>query len=994
MLNKVMVLSPTTRAGLVRGFRTCSGRYQAVGKPLEQRSRKEQQENVPVEPDTATKSEDIEGNEGKPLESAVEKVRAGLESARKKAFQELRGDVRIKSLKEISEENDKLMVSRYIRPLRKWSYEIKADSLNHLKRSGLESEQISSVMDGYTAGIMSQALGKPKVTVTASDLFEPLDAGDAVELSSSLNQSVLAVIVSVPFSDNDPRYTVMTRLGELFWLEKSAFKFRIPRVIPKPWLKDIVKKTTDPSADYGSIKTSPKGFARYMVNPLARQIISQPLIDITKAAWDNIQQTSRKLEIIHRLLETNGPRQVSLLTLVNATAAISLKEFENQINEQGVILAYKNLAQSLQLSCGVDFGSGLLKPLLGKEYGSVSISNEYDIALLYSVVLTLRKQTALWSTQNQSRSTFVPLSVTVLPMKYNLRITEVLDALRSPAGERMIHQFKQYIESGNYTPPGKEVKDLMFLLKEYAVGNISDPISETVICQVMKRLFSTRVTKTLVWDTLVKVGYIDSTLVNPQHFTNSLAFPGRDVSPKAELEEEYFQLCEVNERNGADRAHKRIDMSHLRVFCIDSETAHEIDDGVSIEHIGKEKTRLHIHIADPTSYLEDDSTLMKVAFERAFTTYQPETISAMFPKRMSDMAGLGVDGKVTRAMTFSIDVERDSGVVDFSSAQVNATLVSKFPKYTYDDVDRTLSEAFNVENQEHNDLREMSNLSVLLRANRIQEGAVVYPDTLSVQVRVHPQGNVTDGEKLDGATDDEAVSFEGQKSTQSVILVTEFMILANKIAATVLKNNGLPGVFKTMPALPLAGSASEVVKNLNERSKEGCMNLSDLVKSFKFVTPAVYSHCAGPHVMLGVERYAPSTSPLRRFGDVVNHMQFHSLLNGEKMVFNHEQVLSMVLHIEARNDILKKASRGSLTYYSMKALNDRISEDGTVDAQFIVVSPSIGNTANGLLLEYGVFGKMTLVEGRHPPSIGDIIERFRVQELDPVGLNLVLEEID
>jgi exoribonuclease II len=916
---------------------------------------------------------------------AAEAVRAGLQSARKKAFQELRGDVQIKSLPDILKKNDALMNERYLKPLGKWSKEVKIRSSRKLEKD--KGGSSSKKKNMYTAEMMFRALGEPKTSLKVDDLFEPLDLGDAVELSSSLNQSVLAVIVAVPSSFEDPRYSVMTRLGELQFLEKSAFKSRIPRVIPREWLKNIINRVNEPDADYGSIKPTPRGFSRFTVNPLARQIISQPLIDLTNSAWSKIQQTSRKLEIIHRLLETNGPREVSLLTLMKAVNELSLKTFEQSIKDNGVIMAYKQLREEMAAQASADFRSGLNSPILGKEYGMISRTEEYDIALLYSVMLVLRKQTMLWSTQNKSRSAFMPLSVTILPMNYTTRLTSVVQQLKNP-DENVVNQFDRYVKGGKFDDLPDSLREVFFLLKEYAVGNIIDPISETVICQLMKTHSDSTVTRTLVWDFLVKCGYLDPKMVNPQHFTTSLAFPGKNVSMKADLEEEFFQFCDVDERAGEDRAKSRVDLTGLNVYCIDSATAHEIDDGVSVEHLNDVKAKLHIHIADPTSYLQSDSTMMKIAFERAFTTYQPETISAMFPRSMSELAGLGVNGRKTRAMTFSIEVDKRTGVVDFATAQANATLVSKFPKYTYNDVDQALSQ-LDISREEHRELKSMNDISVLLRANRVQEGAVVYPDSLSVQVRIQPQSTT---QHSDTSVDDEAVQFDGQRSTPSVVLVTEFMILANRIAATILRKRGLPGVFKTMPSLALEGSAAHVVPRLNQLSKSQSMELSDMIRSFKFVTPAVYSHSPGSHLMLGVDGYAPSTSPLRRFGDVVNHIQLHADLNGEPHVFSRELVMSMVLHIEARNDILKKAARGALAYYSMKTLQEQIN-NGTLSSRFIVVSQAVNNVVNGLLLEFGVFGKMRLKENRQPPYIGDIIPLFEVVELDPVGQNLVVKEV-
>lgn len=915
-----------------------------------------------------------EAHESETPTPAAERVHAGLESARKRAFQELRGDVKVESLASILQKNETLMAQRYAKPSKRWSGGIKEAAARKLGNRGVSKESSKAVLDKYTGSVMEKALGKPKTTISVENLFTPLNVGDAVELSSSLNQSVLAVIAAVPTHYHDPRYTVMTRLGELLYLEKSAFKFRISGVIPRAWLKDAINKIKEPHADYGSIKTTESGFERFMINPLARQIVSQPLVDLTNDAWSKIQQTSRKLEIIHRVLETTGPREVSLLSLVKAAEVLDLVEFEKSMRSVGAIVAYKHLSESLSKTAGVEFASGLKRPILGKHFGSLDPKAEFDLSLLYSVVLTLRKQTTLWSTQNRSRSAFMPLSITVLPMAYSSRIGSIVEKLKS-TDKNTAKEFRTFMEQGQAGTKTPLIMEVLFLLREYAVGNVTDPISETVVCQLMKQYFDGRVTQTLVWNLLVDVGYIDAKMINPQHLTNSLAMPGKDVSVKADIEEQFFQVCEVDELKH-DRARHRVDMTNLRVFCIDAATAHEIDDGVSIERVD-DKFRVHIHIADPTSYLPVDSTILQIAFERAFTTYQPECISAMFPREMSALAGLGVDGRVTRAMTFSVDVDKD-GEVDFSTVQVNATHVSKFPQYTYTQVDDAL-ENLDRSNAEQAELQLMSELSVKLREKRVESGAVVYPDSLSVQVKV---GQAKD--KTVEEDDDDAVSFDEQHSTKSVVLVTELMILANRVSAQLLKRADLAGVFKTMPPLPLEGSASGVISRLNKISRSGEMGLGDMVSSFKFITPAIYSPHAGEHLMLGVHAYAPSTSPLRRFGDVVNHLQLHSMLNGEERCFGEEQVVAMTMHIEARNDILKKASRGALAYYALLNLAGKFDES----SRFVVASHAMNGSVNGILLDYGLFCKLNITGP--PPKIGSVLSGLEVDTADPVGQILTL----
>ncbi|ONH66352.1 Exoribonuclease II, mitochondrial [Cyberlindnera fabianii] len=926
-------------------------------------------------------------------ESASEKVRKQLSEsqavseevrkARRRSMAELRGPIQTKSLKTILEESHSKYRQRYSRPSQTYAGLMR----NDLVASGNIPKNHATI----PAHKLFERLGKPRDQVTLSDLFTPLDIGDAVELSTQLNKSVLSVIVEVPFRHDDPRYAVMDRLGQLSYVEKSAFKLRIPQVVPKAWLKRAVHRVKEVDAEYGSIKSTNDGFQVFAVNPFVRSVIAKPLLSLTNAAWAELQQTSRKLEILHRILQTMGPRQIPLTVLVKAVKEIDLLEFETMVRKKNSVTeAYRSLSDHLHKTVGDDFASGTKAPALGKEYGATSPNESYDAALMYSVILALRKQTLLWSTGYTSRSTFLPLSITALPMSYTTKITDIVESLKKKP--ELINKFSSFVKKGDFSVIDPQFEPIFYLLREYAVGNVNDAVSETLVCQLMKNFFDVSITRTMVWELLQRAGVVPTEMTNPTHFAMRLALPNKGVSEKADLEERYFELVDVAAERDGDLARFREDMTHLNVYCIDSETAHEIDDGVSIEKVDDNTVRLHIHIADPVSYMEPDSDLAKIAFERAFTTYQPEMISAMFPKSMSELAGLGVDGKLTRALTFSVLVDSNTGVANFAEATVKATHLSRFPKYTYDDVDAVLARIDQAggrpSNTEQAELLSLKKISELLRKARVDEGAVIFPDkNLSVQIRVSPadsSANEVDT-RLDDGSD---LSITSSGSTPSVVLVTELMILANRIAGIRLQEAGVSGVYKAMPTLPLQGSARSLVPRMNALSvqnENSQLSVSDIVKSLKFVTPAIYSAVPASHQMLGVQCYAPSTSPLRRFGDVVNHFQFHSHLNGQGEIFTPEQVQSMILHIEARNDILKKASRAAGSFYALRYLKEQLQKGVQLkDAQFVVMSKPVNGSVSGVLLGYGVFGELKLLEGVKPPLIGQVLEDFAIEDIDYV----------
>lgn len=900
---------------------------------------------------------------------------------RKKIIQELHGQVTIKDYPTILKDSKKRYREFYLNTSEIWARKI----LKDLSKEGITvSEPVRTSL--------KQELKLKSFDITAMSIFEPLDIGDAVELSSSLNQSGLAVVVQVPSSDDDPRYTIMNKLGELSYLEKSAIKFRIPRLIPAKWIRNIVYQVEDKNADHGSIKTTSDGFERYAVNPLARLIIVKPLVEVTNKAWWNLQENTRKLELTHRLLQTDGPREVSLFTLVKAVNLINLDEAKEIFErEPNIEKAYQELSQKLVESSGSEFTYKHGELTLGKEFENLDENELFNVSTFYSVVLALRKQKRLWTSTYWSRSTLVPLSVTVLPLHYAHKIKIIIAAVKDDP--TMSSTFHSFIKRGDFSNIPRLLQPVFYLLKEYAVGNVEDAKLVTLVCQLMKPHTEKEINKSIVYDLLTKTRYIKEDPSNPLHFSTSLCLPDKGVSNKASLEQLFLDSNDVSNERATDLAKSRVDYSDLRVYCIDSETAHEVDDGVSLKKIDEDNYMLYIHVADPASYMTKDSTLTKIAYERASTIYQPELFSPMLPRSMAQLAGLGNDHIKTRALTFSVPYNLKRNQINFSESKIEATYLSRFPKYTYKDVDAVLQQnrlsRSAISNNEHQDLQDLFEVSKQLRNGRVENGAVIFGQSINPQVKVTPAVNM---DNVDSGVTDVEVIFDKQMETDSVILVSELMILGNRIAAHFLSRNNIGGIYKGMEKLTLSENSVTLVENISKRTQQTSKlpTISEIVQAFKFIIPAYYSAQPKKHLMLGVDQYAPSTSPLRRFGDLINHFNIHHFLNNDEQLFTKGEILAISLHMEAKNDILKRASRQSSAFYAIKDLEENLNQEL---GDFIVTTKPLKGTVFGILRKYGVSCRMRLLDHKKPPEIGDLLKNYETLEFDKVGGTVSLKQI-
>lgn len=899
-----------------------------------------------------------------------------------------------KNFEDVVATEEKRFTEKFRNPTSEWITKVKKDL-----GKGMDHD----VSDAPVSTLLKQAYGHPRRSIRPLDIFNSLNIGDAVELSVALNLNVMAIILEVPSSDDDPRYTIMDRKGELHFVEKSAFKLRIPGFIPEGWVKNTVEKTKYDSTLYGSIKTTvDHKFESYVVNPLARRLIMDSALRVTNEAWNKLPEISRKLEILHRIVQDRGPKQISLFSLVKAVDDIDPEAFKGNLKQD------KNFAQGEYLKLSALLNEKLgpeytlhRKSHLGKEIGRLNSTAKYEISQLYAVILALRKQDRLWSTSYSSRTAMMPTSVTVDSLEYANRIDEAVQTLKKNTS--LTREFMSYVENENYSKIPSNFENILNLLKEYSVGNVTDAVSETVICQLMKNMKNiekVNITRTHVYDLLLKMGYISSTSTNPQHFSHSISIPEKGTSIKADQEQDYYDLATVSKDAIPDiSASIRKDFSNMRVYCIDSANAHEIDDGVSIERIDENNVVLHIHIADPSSYLKPEDTISKIAFERAFTAYQPEFASPMLPKSFTDLCGLGVDGRKTRTLTFSVPFNFSTGA-NLGDAKIQPSYCSKFTSITYDEVDEMLKttkgQADDTLNEIQRDLNNLFLVAEKLHKSRVERGAIAFGEALQSQVSVIDKEKEKENTVLIDSSLDEVneVVFSRQKLSNSVTLVSELMILANTAGGVVMKKHQIPGIYKGMRNLKLNGSAATLVGRLNTYIKRtgNFPDLAQIVKAIKFINPAFYFPLPIKHSMLGTQGYLPSTSPLRRFGDLINHWQFHSHLNTGKALFDLDQMVYMSLHIETKNDILKVAQRHSTTFYTMSHIKREIKMGIPTKLSFMVWSRPHDNHVGGMITEYGIFATLNLNLNKRPPKIGEVITDFDIEEMDPVGGMMFIQQ--
>lgn len=369
----------------------------------------------------------------------------------------------------------------------------------------------------------------------------------------------------------------------------------------------------------------------------------------------------------------------------------------------------------------------------------------------------------------------------------------------------------------------------------------------------------------------------------------------------------------------------RSDFGDIPVYCIDSETAHEIDDGISI-HEQYDKYVITIHVANPTSYIKPFSNLSKIAFSKGSTTYLPEGPSMMFPKIISEMVGLGQfkEGSRTFAVQYKLDKELFDEYIknynqdetfkpnkEFSqrvlkqiedSSDIKLYQVKNFPpNYTYTKVNEILNDFENIRNfkdgkvgdQHVDNLFKLHRLSNIIRDIRISIGGGIDINSSNSSVRV--EFTEEEGEKFINNEDEYIIkvpwkdgkspvikinSNESQSSeSKSQSLVSQLMISGNYSSSVYAKKHKIAIIHRGQEIKVDDKVLLLINKMVSEKYSLGQgFNLKEISQILQILNNATFQIDAKSHNSIGLTSYSTITSPLRRFVDMINHWRLEQEL--------------------------------------------------------------------------------------------------------------------
>ena len=279
-------------------------------------------------------------------------------------------------------------------------------------------------------------------------------------------------------------------------------------------------------------------------------------------------------------------------------------------------------------------------------------------------------------------------------------------------------------------------------------------------------------------------------------------------------------------------------LADVAAFSIDDVTTTEIDDAFSVTTQADGMVRIGIHIAAPGLGIRPDDAVDKMARTRMSTVYMPGDKITMLPDEVVAAFTLA-EGKTCPAVSLYATLNpADWSLV---STVTRAEMVPIKSNLRHNDLDELVNEETLASGEgEYPHKAEMALLwqwALQLEAGRMKKRE---------EFGLKPEQN--NRMDFNFYVDDDVVSVVRRKRGAPLDkIVAELMIFANSTWGKLLHDSGVPGIYRSQGAGSGAGWAAKM--------------------QVRMVTHAA------PHQGLGVDQYAWSTSPLRRYTDLVNQWQ-------------------------------------------------------------------------------------------------------------------------
>jgi len=323
----------------------------------------------------------------------------------------------------------------------------------------------------------------------------------------------------------------------------------------------------------------------------------------------------------------------------------------------------------------------------------------------------------------------------------------------------------------------------------------------------------------------------------------------------------------------------------LGLTSIDSPSTRDIDDAFSLSWRSDSGYRLTLALACPVLAWPFGSELDNQVARRGSSLYLPEGSSHMLPEALGTEIYSLHAGRSKPALLMDLLLDSDGRLLQ---TELRQTWTAVETNATYAQVEQDLELG-----RGGAELQHALALADKLRLQRLSNGAVILEQD-EPHIRVQP---------CDG--DVEVQLDKSISHPKAQLVVSEFMILANQIISSWATQRGIPLLHRTQ-SISLSPSCSGVWR--------------DPVDIFRIMQEMSSSRLdlePKRHASLGVEGYAPITSPLRRYIDLLNMHQIVTFLKHGAPARSTEDLEQVLPWLSARQQAATQIQRYRTRYWKL-----------------------------------------------------------------------------
>jgi exoribonuclease-2 len=308
------------------------------------------------------------------------------------------------------------------------------------------------------------------------------------------------------------------------------------------------------------------------------------------------------------------------------------------------------------------------------------------------------------------------------------------------------------------------------------------------------------------------------------------------------------------------------------VFSIDDEETLEIDDALGCEITPDGGLRVAIHIALVADFVQRGGAMDREAAARATTAYLPEITVRMLPDEICCRRASLIAGERRPTLATSVLLDGEGKLMHTAIAPAELRIGRHL---SYREADLILNGNEGGDEEIAAALKRMYRAAIELRERRKRAGAILVQRR---EPKVRVRGDEIEVEIIDS-------------NSPSRMLVAEFMVLNNFIAASYAAERRLPMIYRVQAA---AGEMGAMKAHLS-----------------------VYPEF---HAGAGLQCYAQLSSPIRRYADLVLQRQLLSALGDSISRYSADEILAIMAKTENAENEAKELERRARRYWILRYL--------------------------------------------------------------------------